>query len=67
MYVELGLAMSGPQIPPPSEGKFLGKRFRQNPNNFLGVEREFAPIERLEDTAEGIWSSFQGESVRLIV
>jgi hypothetical protein len=27
----------------------------------LGVEREFAPIERLEDSAEGIWSWFQGE------
>src|ERR1700724_1461802 len=35
---------------------------RENPNwTILGVERKFAPIERLKDTAEGIWSSFQGE------
>ena len=27
----------------------------------LGVEREFGSIERVEDTAEGIWSSLQGE------
>jgi hypothetical protein len=27
----------------------------------LGVERGFAPIEWLEDTAKYIWSSFQGE------
>jgi len=27
----------------------------------LGVDREFAPIERVEDTAEDIWSSLQGE------
>jgi hypothetical protein len=35
---------------------------QENPNwTILGVEREFAPIERLEDTAKGIWSSFLGE------
>jgi len=35
---------------------------RENPNStILGVEREFASIERLEDTAKGIWSSFLGE------
>jgi hypothetical protein len=35
---------------------------RENPNwTILGVQRELAPIERLEDTAEGIWSSLQGE------
>ena len=29
---------------------------RENPNwTILGVEREFAPIERLEDTAKGVW------------
>ena len=33
----------------------------------LLVEREFAPFERLEDTAEGIWSSLQVKSVRLMV
>jgi hypothetical protein len=35
---------------------------RENANwKILGVEREFAPIERPEDTAESIWSSLQGE------
>jgi hypothetical protein len=34
----------------------------RNPNwTILGVEREFPPIERLEYTAKGIWSSFEGE------
>jgi hypothetical protein len=27
----------------------------------LGVEHEFAPLERLEDTAEGDWVVAQGE------
>ena len=35
---------------------------RESPTwTILGVEREFASIERLENTAEGIWSSLQGE------
>jgi hypothetical protein len=34
----------------------------RNPNwTILGVQREFPPIERLENTVKGIWSSFEGE------
>jgi len=33
----------------------------RNPNwTIFGVDREFAPVERLEDTAKGTWSSFEG-------
>ena len=35
---------------------------RENQNwTILGVKREFAPNERVEDTADGIWSTFQAE------